>query len=80
MGYRFVGPFLARKVRGTDNAPTYTNVYVKNLAPSVTSEDLQKLFSPFGQITSCAVMQNENNESKGFGFVNFELADAAHEV
>jgi len=73
----FVGPFMPKKARGVDSAPTFTNIYVKSLPTSVTKEELEKLFAAHGTVTSCAIMQSETGESKGFGFVNFEKAEEA---
>lgn len=74
----FVGPFQPKKARGSDGTPTkYTNIYVKNLDTSVTSEKLQEVFEAHGKITSSAIMTNEKGESKGFGFINYETPEAA---
>ncbi|KAI0218612.1 Protein phosphatase PP2A regulatory subunit B, partial [Massospora cicadina] len=56
---------------------TFTNVYVKGLHPSVTSEQLRELFSKYGAITSCLVQQDSDGKSKEFGFVNFESHTSA---
>ncbi|KAK4701975.1 polyadenylate-binding protein, partial [Phenoliferia sp. Uapishka_3] len=53
------------------------NLYVKNLDDDVTEEKLQAEFEPFGQITSCKIMMDEKNVSKGFGFVCFSAPDEA---
>lgn len=46
------------------------NMYVGNLAFTVKEEDLQKLFSEFGEVASVKiVMDRFSNQSKGFGFV-----------
>jgi len=41
----------------------------------MTSEDLQSLFTPFGEVTSAKIVTDKfnNDRSKGFGFV--EMAD-----
>ncbi|KAJ4769794.1 Polyadenylate-binding protein [Rhynchospora pubera] len=39
--------------------------------------DLKKEFGIYGEITSAVVMREENGDSKFFGFVNFEKAEAA---
>ncbi len=45
-------------------------LYVGNLSYSVRDDDLQDLFSPFGQIQSAKVMMDrDSGRSKGFGFV-----------
>lgn len=51
------------------------NIYVGNLNWNMTSEDLQALFAPFGEVTSAKIVTDKfnNDRSKGFGFV--EMAD-----
>ncbi len=51
------------------------NIYVGNLNWNMTSEDLQELFAPYGEVTSAKIVTDKfnNNRSKGFGFV--EMAD-----
>jgi len=55
------------------------NIYVGNLNWSMTSEDLQELFSPYGEVTSAKIVTDKfnNNRSKGFGFVEMSDDDAA---
>lgn len=74
----YVGPFLRKQERvlATDKSK-FTNVYVKNLAESTSEEDLKKIFGEFGEITSVVVMRDGDGNSKCFGFINFENADAA---
>lgn len=46
------------------------NIYVGNLSPEVTEEDLQKAFAAFGQVTSANVIKDKfSGQSRGFGFV-----------
>ena len=49
----FVGPFLKRTDRPADKEAHYTNIYVKNLAESVTEEQLDKMFGEFGKVCCC---------------------------
>ena len=51
------------------------NIYVGNLNWNMYSEDLQNLFTPFGEVTSAKIVTDKfnNDRSKGFGFV--EMAD-----
>lgn len=52
------------------------NIYVGNLAYSVTEDDLRAAFAQFGEVTSCNVITDKfSGQSKGFGFV--EMADNA---
>jgi RNA recognition motif-containing protein len=50
------------------------NIYVGNLNWNMTSEDLQSLFAPYGEVTSAKIVTDKfkNNRSKGFGFVEME--------
>lgn len=46
------------------------NIYVGNLAPEVTEEDLRHAFETFGQVASATVIKDIfSGQSKGFGFV-----------
>jgi len=72
----YVGPFLKRTDR-PQGKELYTNVYIKNLAPEVTDDELTKIVTEFGDITSCVIMKDDKGNSKGFGFVNFKEPEAA---
>lgn len=67
----FVGKFVPKKERMQQKEASWTNVYVKELDPSVTDQELELKFTPFGLVTSCVIMRGDEGESKGFGFVNF---------
>ncbi len=49
------------------------NLYISNLSPETTEQDLEKLFSEFGAIKSLKIIiDRETNLSKGYGFVEME--------
>lgn len=76
----FVGRHVSRKERVHAMEAlraNFTNVYVKNLDESVTDDDLSKLFSAHGEITSAIVQKDQEGRSKLFGFVNFVSHEAA---
>ena len=46
------------------------NIYVGNLSTEVSEEDLNKLFSEYGKVTSVKIIKDMySGTSKGFGFV-----------
>lgn len=46
------------------------NIYVGNLSKDVTDEDLQNMFSEFGNVRSVKIIKDLfSGESKGFGFI-----------
>jgi RNA recognition motif-containing protein len=52
------------------------NIYVGNLAYSVTEDDLRQAFSEFGTVTRATVITDRaTGQSKGFGFV--EMSNGA---
>ncbi|NCI47170.1 RNA recognition motif domain-containing protein [Sediminibacterium soli] len=55
------------------------NIYVGNLNWNMTSEDMQNLFAPYGEVTSAKIITDKfnNDRSKGFGFVEMADDDAA---
>jgi RNA recognition motif-containing protein len=53
-------------------------LYVGNLPYSITSEQLESLFSEFGEVVSAVVISDKfTKRSKGFGFVEFAADESA---
>ncbi|XP_060781011.1 polyadenylate-binding protein 1-like [Neoarius graeffei] len=52
------------------------NLVIKNLDKSIDSGSLYDLFSVFGKVLSCKVVEDENG-SKGYAYVHFESMEAA---
>jgi RNA recognition motif-containing protein len=52
------------------------NIYIGNLAFSVSEDDLRQAFEAFGQVASASIIKDKvSGRSKGFGFV--EMPDNA---
>ncbi|XP_071946187.1 uncharacterized protein [Antedon mediterranea] len=53
------------------------DVFIANLDKAIDNKALYDAFSVFGKILSCKILCDENNESKGYGFIQFKSEDAA---
>eukprot|EP01138_Halocafeteria_seosinensis_P000255 gb/GECG01000261.1/.p1 GENE.gb/GECG01000261.1/~~gb/GECG01000261.1/.p1 ORF type:complete len:1036 (+),score=168.71 gb/GECG01000261.1/:1-3108(+) len=70
-----------RRITLPEGDPNSTNIYVGNLAPTVTEEYLSKKFGKFGELISVKVMWPRNEEEKArgrnTGFVAFNTREQA---
>jgi len=71
-----------KKLRVSYSHPrSEANVYIGNLKPSVTKEQLEELFKRFGTVVECKIlMDHESGQSKGCGFVKFENVNHAKDA
>jgi len=51
-----VCPFKSRNER-PQGKEMYTNIYLKNIAPEVSDEQLQKIVEEYGKVTSSKIMR-----------------------
>lgn len=56
-------------------------IFIGGLSPAITSEDLRKYFSKYGEITDAhSMMDNRTGLARGFGFVTFASHESVEEV
>ncbi|MBU1226179.1 MAG: RNA-binding protein [Actinobacteria bacterium] len=56
-------------------------LYVGNLPFNVNSEDLEQMFSEYGEVTSSQVISDrETGRSRGFGFVELATDEAGRKA
>jgi RNA recognition motif-containing protein len=54
------------------------NIYVGNLSPETTDDDLRQAFAAFGQVDTATVIKDKySGESRGFGFVEMPSKNEA---
>jgi len=54
------------------------NIYVGNLSPEVTEDDLRVVFEAYGQVESVNLVKDRfSGESRGFGFVQMPSREEA---
>ena len=57
------------------------NIYIGNLAYTVTEDDLRDAFSEFGEVESASIINDKfSGRSKGFGFVDMPKDSEAREA
>ncbi|KZP31530.1 hypothetical protein FIBSPDRAFT_776202 [Athelia psychrophila] len=61
-----------RKKERTDADANEKEIYVAGLSKFTTKEDLSKLFKTYGPVKDVRMAAEENGQSKGFAFVEFE--------
>ncbi|KAL7624266.1 Phosphatidylinositol-3-phosphatase SAC1 [Parahypoxylon ruwenzoriense] len=75
-----------RQVRSTEGSGSHANsipfhrLYVGNIHFSITEQDLQNVFEPFGELEFVQLQKDDNGRSRGYGFVQFREADQAREA
>ncbi|CBX95669.1 hypothetical protein LEMA_P028210.1 [Plenodomus lingam JN3] len=61
-----------RPRRDTSDAPPGRTLYIGNLYYEVTADQLQRVFSRFGEIENVKIIYDNRGLSRGFGYVEFK--------
>jgi RNA recognition motif-containing protein len=57
------------------------NIYVFNLSSNIQSEDLEAMFSSYGNVSSAEIIKDIiSGESRGFGYIKMEDTLAAQKA
>lgn len=67
--------FIRRNARLAALVANFTNIYIKQVLPTVNKEVIEKFFAKFGGITSAAACKDKSG--RVFAFCNFEKHDDA---
>ena len=63
-------------MQGKYNQTAHMNIFVSNLNYRVRREDLNSLFTPYGEVSSARIIVNkETRRSRGYGFVEMSEED-----
>ncbi len=76
----YVGHHIPKKDRQSkfeEMKANYTNIYIKNLNPEVTDDEFRELFEKYGAVTSSTIARDQDQKSRGFGFINFTTHESA---
>lgn len=63
----------AQMARQAEQDPT--NLYIANLPHNVKENDLESMFSPYGQVISTRILRDASQQSRGVGFARMESRD-----
>ncbi|GJW97787.1 nucleotide-binding alpha-beta plait domain-containing protein [Tanacetum coccineum] len=56
------------------------NIFIKNLDKAIDQKALHDTFSAFGNILSCKIDTDQVNQSKGYGFVQYDSEEGAQKA
>ncbi len=58
----------------------HKRLYIGDLAPEITEDDLRRLFAEVGEVESIQMMRRSNGLSQGFAFIEMSTPEAAREA
>jgi len=70
--------YQAQMARQAEQDPT--NLYIANLPHNIKENDLEALFSPYGQVISTRILRDANQQSRGVGFARMESREKCEQI
>ena len=59
---------------GHPNSIPFHRLYVGNIHFNVTEQDLEAVFSPFGELEFVQLQKDDSGRSRGYGFVQYDFS------
>lgn len=69
---------MAKVSKAQEQDPT--NLYIANLPVVYTEQDLEKMFSPYGQVISTRILRDQSGTSRGVGFARMESKEKCEQI
>lgn len=67
--------------RGRDEGPPGVSLLVRNVAPDITTQDLQRAFGKIGEVRDVYIPRDYHSQQpKGFAFIEYASPDMAREA
>ncbi len=73
-------PKYFAKFNSETQIPESCNIIIRNIPFNMDVEKLQSIFEHIGSIRKCRVITDDEGNSRGFGFVDFDSIDSAKEA
>lgn len=70
--------YQAQMARQAEQDPT--NLYIANLPHTIKENDLETMFSPYGQVVSTRILRDANQQSRGVGFARMESREKCDQI
>lgn len=71
-------PPQPRDIESEESRNEGSNLFVTGIHPSLTEEEVTRLFEKYGEVEQCNIMRDPHTkESRGFGFVKMVTSDQA---
>lgn len=63
-----------------NNSADPTNLYIANLPPNMSEQELENLLSTYGPVVSTRILRDQDNVPRGVGFARMESRDKCEQI